>query len=88
VWGEIVNASSPAAAVIGTTIGAGSAVYGASARGRGATFRSKVAQVRLVPANAASHPLTGKRGDVFLDHAGRLWFCTATGKPAGWKQLA
>jgi hypothetical protein len=40
--------------------------------------------VRLVPGPGA-HPSRGEAGDLYVDAAGRLWFCR--GGP-DWKQLA
>jgi hypothetical protein len=51
------------------------AVYGRADHGRGGVFRGAVAQLRLVPATATSHPSSGSAGDVFLDKHNRLWFC-------------
>jgi hypothetical protein len=38
-------------------------------------FSGKLAQVRLLPSGAASHPSSGALGDLFLDKVKRLWFC-------------
>jgi len=58
--------------------------------GRGARFQggNSGAAIQLVPATVSAHPTSGQRGDPFVDSAGRLWFCTATGSVASWKQLA
>ena len=32
-------------------------------------------------------PSSGQAGDLFVDSATRLWFCTVTGTPATWKQV-
>ena len=60
-------------------------VYGESDSGRGAYFYGPVAQVRLYPANRTSHPPSGSRGDLFVDSAGRLWFCKGG---STWHQVA
>ena len=88
VWGEITNLASSASGVLGSTIGKGAGVEGASGKGRGGVFSGKVAQVRLKPSSAATHPTTGSAGDLFVDASNRLWFCTASGNPATWTRLA
>ena len=90
VLGQINQASDSHPAVAGDTAGAGPGISGISASGRGGSFQggNKGAAVRLVPASAASHPASGARGDLFVDHSGRLWFCTHGGTTATWKQLA
>ncbi|MDX6229680.1 MAG: hypothetical protein QOI76_3070 [Frankiales bacterium] len=60
-------------------------------QGRGAQFAGGVAQTRLVPGASATHPATGKTGDLYVDSAVRLWFCTkasAGSTAAVWKQIA
>jgi hypothetical protein len=68
----------------GTNAG-GIAVFGESAAGRGASFGGKLAQLRLRPSTAATHPASGQVGDFFVDNAKRLWFCKGG---TVWKQLA
>lgn len=60
-------------------------IRGTSPTGRGGLFSGKVAQVRLVPSQAATHPAGGALGDLFLDKTGRLWLCK--GGPT-WVQVA
>jgi hypothetical protein len=36
----------------------------------------------------SSHPKSGKRGDLYADSKGRLWFCKSTGSRATWHQIA
>jgi hypothetical protein len=60
-------------------------MWGNSPTGRGGVFTGKVAQVRLTPSSAASHPSSGAKGDLFVDTSGRLWFCKGG---TTWKQLA
>jgi hypothetical protein len=60
-------------------------VRGISTSGRGGVFQGNLAQLRLKPSSAASHPARGQAGDLFLDHANRLWFCKAG---TNWRQLA
>ncbi|BEP15846.1 hypothetical protein acdb102_41570 [Acidothermaceae bacterium B102] len=81
VWGEHKNP---------TTAGVGVAGVG-GAHGRGGHFVGGAANVRLVPATAATHPTTGHAGDLFVDSSARLWFCqkaASVSTPAVWKQLA
>ena len=49
-----------------------------SKNGRGAVLIGKKAQLRLSPSSATTHPTTGAKGDLFVDSAGRLWFCKGT----------
>jgi hypothetical protein len=60
-------------------------VEGSSATGRGGLFSGKVANLRLTPADDASHPATGLTGDLFVDKSGRLWFCKGG---SSWVQVA
>ena len=60
-------------------------VYGASEKGRGGIFKGNVAQLRLVPSAATTHPSSGQIGDLFVDKSGRLWFCKGG---TTWKQVA
>lgn len=65
---------------------ANTAILGVSEQGRGGVFRSgAMAQVRLAPSTELTHPASGKRGDLFVDKSGRLWFCKGG---TTWKQLA
>ena len=65
----------------------GTAVKGVATTGRGGVFAGQAAQINLVPATAASHPTSGKSGDLFLDSTSRLWLCTVGGTTATWKQV-
>jgi hypothetical protein len=81
VWGEHKN---PAKAGIGV-VGVGDTL------GRGGQFTGGAANVHLVPGSAATHPTTGKAGDLYVDHGARLWYCqkaSTVSTPAVWKQLA
>lgn len=60
-------------------------VNGSSANGRGGLFAGKLAQLRLVPSTATTHPSSGVRGDLFVDKSGRLWYCKGG---TAWSQLA
>jgi hypothetical protein len=55
--------------------GSGTGVRGESASSRGGVFKGKRAQVRLLPADATTHPTSGSTGDLFVDKHHRLWFC-------------
>jgi len=76
------NLSKAGAGVYGTGI---VGVRGESSSGRGGVFIGTAAQVRLSPSSASSHPASGSRGDLFVDAAGRLWFCKGA---TTWHQLA
>jgi hypothetical protein len=64
-------------------------------RGPSADTPGTTAQLHLEPARAEdpNHPDAGQRGDLFVDHGGKLWFCTDTGDGATpatkavWKQV-
>jgi hypothetical protein len=58
---------------------------GAWADGRGGVFAGEAAPLKLRPSSAASHPVQGQMGDLFVDKHGRLWFCKGG---TTWKQLA
>jgi hypothetical protein len=80
VWGEQRNNTGPGIGVVGV----------GGTQGRGSQFTGGVAQTRLVPGTAATHPTTGKTGDLYVDSAVRLWFCTkasAGSTAAVWKQI-
>jgi hypothetical protein len=59
-------------------------VRATSVKGRGAVLAGGVSQMRLVPAGASSHPLSGQAGDFFVDKAKRIWFCVGG---THWKQV-
>jgi hypothetical protein len=83
----VVGKSTSGNGVYGTTTN-GIGVFGASTTARGGQFSGGVAQIRLVPASAASHPSSGKAGDLFLDSTARLWLCTVTSTTtATWVQI-
>jgi hypothetical protein len=85
VAGTISNASSSADAVSGNTAGTGAGVRGTGARG--GDFTGTAAAIRLRPASG-SHPVSGEAGDLFVDSAGRLFYCRAGGATATWVKLA
>jgi hypothetical protein len=60
-------------------------VMGVSAHGRGGVFTGPAAPLQLLASTASTHPTTGKRGDLFVDKTGRLWFCKGA---TSWKLLA
>ena len=72
--------------------GAGFGLVGVAGKaGRGAQLTGGAAQLRMVPATAATHPTSGRAGDLFVDASNRLWFCqksSAGSTAATWKQLA
>jgi hypothetical protein len=66
--------------------GVGEGGPGISATGqRGGVLAGDVAQLRLEPAAAATHPALGETGDLFVDASGRLWFCRGG---SDWHQVA
>jgi hypothetical protein len=80
VWGEQRNNTGPGIGVVGV----------GGSQGRGSQFTGGVAQTRLVPGTASTHPTTGKAGDLYVDSTVRLWFCTkasAGSTAAVWKQI-
>jgi hypothetical protein len=80
------NVNNADAVVQITGEGSGTGISVSSASGRGGEFSGLQAQLRLMPGSGAqTHPATGKRGDLFVDGKGRLWYCR--GK-TNWKQLA
>jgi hypothetical protein len=85
VMGSIVNAQSAAAAAKVTTWGTGAGLEALSAKGVGATFTGKTAQVQLTPSPDSSHPSSGRAGQLFVDSSKRLWFCRVG---TDWRQLA
>jgi len=85
VAGNISNASSSADAVSGNTTGTGAGVAGTGARG--GDFTGSAATIRLRPASG-EHPASGEIGDLFVDSAGRLFYCRTGGTNATWVKLA
>src|SRR3954452_7411203 len=55
--------------------GVGVAGRAPKAGGRGGTFQGAAAAVRLLPSSQATHPTSGRVGDLVVDSTGRLWFC-------------
>ncbi len=90
----VLGSSGPGTGVSGGS-NAGTGVLGASTSGvgvrgvssshRGGVFTSPVAQLRLYPAAAKSHPAAGLVGDLFVGAAGSLWYCKGG---TAWVQLA
>jgi hypothetical protein len=85
VLGSILNAQSDVAAAKATTQGSGPGLEALSAKGVGASFTGKTAQVELVPSSDSSHPASGGAGQLFVDSARRLWYCRGGND---WQQLA
>ncbi len=73
----ILGNSTSGTGILGTST-SGAGVRGNSSSHRGGIFTSPVAQLRLYPASAATHPSSGLVGDLFLDSAGNLWLCKGT----------
>jgi len=76
------------AAVKATSTGGGSGIHATSSGGRGGIFAGSAAQVQLTPGSHSTHPKSGKRGDLYADKTGRLWFCKRGGTTASWHQIA
>jgi len=74
--------------VFGASTKIGVKGLGSGGGGRGGVFAGNAAQVQLAPGAKATHPRNGKRGDLYADSTGRLWFCKKTGNPALWHQIA
>lgn len=85
VLASIDNAASRNAAVRAQTNGLGAGLAATSAQGVGGRFAGKTAPIQLVPSSASSHPAGGTAGQLFVDHANRLWFCKGG---TNWRQLA
>ena len=86
----VIGQSGGAVGVLGLSTNA-SAVHGASANAYGGEFKGGRAPVRLTPhATLVGRPTTGshKRGELFADAAGALWYCTADGTPGTWKKVS
>jgi hypothetical protein len=81
-----VTGTAPAVQAANASSGAG--VQGASKTGRGGVFSGSAAQVQLTPGTGSTHPKSGKRGDLYADKTGRLWFCKKGGTTATWHQIA
>jgi len=84
----IVFAGSTKSAAQVTNNGAGPGLQVIAGSGRGATLKGGAAQLQLVPGPRSTHPVSGLRGDLYADTAGRLWFCKVGGSHATWHQIA
>jgi hypothetical protein len=75
---------------VNATSATGHGLVAASTEGVGASFNGGSAAVRLVPRSTTGAPTTGEhlRGEIVVDHAGKLWACTKAGTPGTWKQIA
>jgi hypothetical protein len=67
------------------TSGVGVRGRGTQAGSRGGVFEGQAAALNLVASTRATHPSSGRRGDLLVDASGRLWFCKGG---TTWKQLA
>jgi hypothetical protein len=84
----VAGVSDQAAGVSGSSLGTGAGVIASSKRGRGVVASGALAQLQLKPSSSASHPVSGKAGDLFVDRSARLWYCSRSGKHAEWLRLA
>jgi hypothetical protein len=67
------------------TTGVGVRGRGTQAGSRGGVLQGQAAALQLVASSRSTHPTSGRRGDLFVDSSGRLWFCKGT---TTWRQLA
>jgi hypothetical protein len=85
-----VTGTSDTGVGVRATSHSGAGLSATSAEGIGATFQGSAAAIRLIPASSGGHPTTGHhlRGEIVVDHTGRLWVCTKVGTPGTWRQVA
>jgi hypothetical protein len=92
LYAQSHNAANTAGTVTGVNAGPGAGVVGVGgAQGRGGQFTGGAAAVRLLPSSSSTHLWTGRPGDLMVDSAARLWFCTkanTSSVAATWKQIA
>jgi hypothetical protein len=89
VLGESVALSPGSTGVRGKST-SGDGIHGSSQEGYGGHFEGFLAPLRLEPSNASGPPTTDtiepfRRhmvGELYVDNAGVLYFCTASGTPA------
>jgi hypothetical protein len=64
-------------------------VLAQSTSGYGVVAQGGKAQIVLIPASTAGHPTSGSHslGELYLDSAGALFLCTASGTPGTWKKV-
>jgi hypothetical protein len=80
--------SNTASAVIGSS-NSGSAITGLSTSNYGGDFAGGRAPIVLRAATTAGPPTANFHitGELFVDAAGKLFFCMAAGTPGTWKQV-
>jgi hypothetical protein len=96
----LVETAQPAAAVNGSTVLAGnvttaetrtSVLYDGASGYQGVVLlgndSGKAAQIQLIAGTGATHPTSGKTGDLYVDKTARLWFCKAGGTTATWVKI-
>jgi hypothetical protein len=68
----------------------GTAVSGISDNEVGGLFGGKEAPIRMFPASTPGAPTSGvhHRGELYVDSAGLLFYCSADGTPGTWHQVA
>jgi len=66
------------------------AVAGVASQGVGGLFGGKEAPIRMFKAQAPGAPTSGLHhaGELYVDSAGLLFYCTADGTPGTWHQVA
>jgi len=77
----VTGTSTSNTGVSGTSV-TGNGVVGKGKRG--GVFSGTAAAIQLAP-HAGSHPTTGNKGDLFVDHNTHLWFCRGG---TSWVKLA
>jgi hypothetical protein len=75
-------------AVYGQHTAQGTGVWGISAGGYGGQFWGGKAQLKLKPGDSAGAP-TGvhAKGEIYMDSAGALFVCVASGDPGTWRKV-
>jgi len=65
-------------------------IYGSSFSGYGASFQGGRAPLFLTPSATTGAPTAGTHnaGEVYVDSAGKLFYCNATGTPGTWGPLS
>lgn len=69
---DAIHASSDKGTGVAGTSSSGTGVTGKGRRG--GVFSGSAAAIQLTP-HAGSHPSSGSKGDLFVDHNTHLWFC-------------
>jgi hypothetical protein len=83
-------ATSESGVGVRATSSTGVGLAAVSTQAVGGTFQGAAAAIRLVPRSSTGHPTTGhhQRGEIVVDHGGKVWVCTKPGTPGTWRRLA